>query len=116
MDIKTAIETAKKIKRCRHQGGYYCSLKGCVDCENDFDAKEEIEMLEAFIELREKQNRNTINITLEFDEEEIKRYLTEADIVEVVRCKDCRWLEDDYCQCNRKYVTEEDYCSDGEAK
>lgn len=88
MDIKTAIETAKKIKQCWFKGGYYCSLNGCDNCGNYFDAKEELEMLEAFIELGEKQNRNT-NLTVEVDGEVLKSHFAEADIAGAVRCKDC---------------------------
>ena len=113
MDIKTAIETAKKIKRCKQTGGYYCSLTGCFNCENSFEAKEEMQMLEAFIELEEKQNRNTINLTLEFDEEKIKRYLTEADIVEVVRCADCLHRTGVTCWKKNILIKADGFCEEG---
>lgn len=113
MDIKTAIETAKKIKRCIFTSGYYCSLNGCDNCGNHFDAKEELEMLEAFTEMGEKQNRNTINITLEFDEEKIKRYIAEADIVEVVRCADCIHRTGVTCWKKNILIKADGFCEEG---
>lgn len=113
MDIKTAIETAKKIKQCWFKGGYYCSLNGCDNCGNYFDAKEELEMLQAFIELGEKQNRNTINLAVEIDDEKIKNYLAEADIVEVVRCADCLYRTGVTCTKRKILIMADGYCSDG---
>lgn len=43
-----------------------------------------------------------------------------VDAVEVVRCKDCRWFENDgyhtNCQIMRFCVEAEDYCSRGERR
>lgn len=47
-----------------------------------------------------------------------------ADVVEVVRCKDCKFCCKFFCRGNRYYccgefwvaVTEEDFCSRGERK
>ena len=47
---------------------------------------------------------------------------TTADVVEVVRCKDCKWWdnEDDAERCTHKYNTmwakPDEYCSYGERK
>lgn len=48
---------------------------------------------------------------------EMVKLLPTADVVEVVRCKDCKF----FCRCNRCYceefggiVTEDDFCSRGE--
>lgn len=116
MDIKTAIETAEKMRKCSFTWGYYCSLKGCDDCGNYVDAKEELEMLETFIELGEKQNRNTINLTVEVDDEKIKSYLAEADIVEVVRCADCLYRTGVICTKSNRVIMVDGYCDDGRKK
>ena len=51
--------------------------------------------------------------------EAIERVPT-VDAVEVVRCKDCRWFENDgyhtNCQIMRFCVEAEDYCSRGERR
>lgn len=43
-----------------------------------------------------------------------------VDAVEVVRCKDCRWYENDgyhtHCRIMRLSVEAEDYCSRGERR
>lgn len=48
------------------------------------------------------------------------RYVPTVDAVEVVRCKDCRWFENDgyhtNCQIMRFCVEAEDYCSRGERR
>ena len=58
--------------------------------------------------------------------ESIRRWIDEqqtADVVEVVRCKDCEYWKKDqsdevkdfgYCKCNDEYFTDTDYCSYGE--
>ena len=47
-------------------------------------------------------------------------YAPTVDAVEVVRCKDCRWYENDgyhtNCQIMRFCVEAEDYCSRGERR
>ena len=48
---------------------------------------------------------------------DVEGYLAQHDIVEVVRCKDCRWKL--WTQCTRfEYlpVTDEDYCSKAERR
>ena len=48
------------------------------------------------------------------------RYVPTVDAVEVVRCKDCRWYENDgyhtHCRIMRLSVEAEDYCSRGERR
>lgn len=49
-------------------------------------------------------------------------YAPSVDAVEVVRCKDCRWLydgPDDYCCCNHRglvSIKPDDFCSHGERR
>lgn len=57
------------------------------------------------------------------------RYLPPADVVEIVRCRDCKWWRDDSrmidlpkdkliapCNINERDSYEDDYCSYGERK
>ena len=48
------------------------------------------------------------------------RYVPTVDAVEVVRCKDCRWFENDgyhtNCKIMRFCVEAKDYCSRGERR
>ena len=45
---------------------------------------------------------------------------SDADVEEVVRCKDCKWYENDgyhtHCRIMRFSVEAEDYCSSGERR
>ena len=59
----------------------------------------------------------------EIQHEALKKALSKVltvDAVEVVRCKDCRWYENDgyhtNCQIMRFCVEAEDYCSRGERR
>ena len=38
------------------------------------------------------------------------------DVVEVVRCKDCKWSHPYQCAFVRTYIRKDDYCSRGERK
>lgn len=88
------------------------------------DADAAIEYLEIHKELGKKNHS-----ILCADEDSIIKFLQEkcptADVVEVVRCKDCKYwvspMKDDAHYCNKKsglvgIVAEEDFCSYGERK
>ena len=53
-------------------------------------------------------------------EKTIQKYIEGNNLVEVVRCKDCRWFENDGFHTNCKImqfcVEAEDYCSRGEMR
>ena len=43
--------------------------------------------------------------------------LPSADVVEVLRCKDCKWVEDDgFCRLHWGKLKMDDFCSYGERK
>lgn len=54
MNINEAIKVAIKCRNCANSSAYKCSLVGCENCENDYDAKEYMEMLDVFINKYEK--------------------------------------------------------------
>ena len=63
------------------------------------------------------------SVFAKYDWREICEMLNDAptvDAVEVVRCKDCRWYENDgyhtHCRIMRLSVEAEDYCSRGERR
>lgn len=62
-------------------------------------------------------------IVLELDTEAVKSWLEKADMVSVVRCKDCKWYKTMYCKMDRwtdlvtVYMAKaDDYCSYGERR
>ena len=63
-----------------------------------------------------RQKFPTVFITAE----QLSECLQELDAVPVVRCKDCRWFENDgyhtNCQIMRFCVEAKDYCSRGERR
>lgn len=54
-----------------------------------------------------------VSIPIVINVEEIKEYLEKADIVEVVRCRECRWY-DHICWRVETEFMESDFCSYGE--
>ena len=49
--------------------------------------------------------------------EKVLRDTPSADVVEVLRCKDCKWVEDDgFCRLHWGKLKMDDYCSYGERK
>ena len=63
--------------------------------------------------------QKTLNVIFEIAENVINS-LPSADVVEVVRCKDCKWFNDIGCSIrivdDSDKPTENDYCSFGERK
>ena len=57
--------------------------------------------------------------TVEFDREQYEQGWNDRDS-QIVRCKDCRWFENDgyhtNCQIMRFCVEDDDYCSRGERR
>ena len=64
------------------------------------------------------------NLIVKLNMDEIKEYLASDDVVEVVRCKDCKysvsvpkWYDFELgCSLYREYIKETDFCSKGERK
>ena len=60
------------------------------------------------------------NLIVKFDMDEIKEYLASDDVVEITRCKDCKYYTtDNGGVCNKEngglmFATETDFCSYGE--
>ena len=61
----------------------------------------------------------SVSKTVEFDREQYEQGWNDRDS-QIVRCKDCRWYEDDgfhtNCQIMRFCVEDDDYCSRGERR
>lgn len=60
-------------------------------------------------------------LTVDIDIEAVKSWLEKADMVPVVRCRNCKWYKTMYCKMDRwtdlvtVYVAKKnDYCSYGE--
>ena len=71
--------------------------------------------------------KTILTVDLTIDEERIRKfiekYIQEHDVVEVVRCADCKWYNHGFCDKldkiteNGHYrveVDKDEYCSDGE--
>ena len=48
--------------------------------------------------------------------DEVKSYVPSADVVEVVRCKDCKKYMTIHCTCDGCCISDDWYCADGERK
>jgi len=64
-----------------------------------------------------------LTVDIDIDIEAIKSWLEKADMVPVVRCRDCKWYKTMYCKMDRwtdlvtVYVAKkDDYCSYGERR
>ena len=61
----------------------------------------------------------SVSKTVEFDREQYEQGWNDRDS-QIVRCKDCRWYENDgfhtNCQIMRFCVEDDDYCSRGERR
>ena len=47
---------------------------------------------------------------------EIKHHVPIADVVEIIRCKDCKKYMTIHCTCDGCCISDEWYCADGERK
>lgn len=63
------------------------------------------------------------SIKLTLDTEAVKGWLEKADMVAVIRCRDCKWYKTMYCKMDRwtdlvtVYMAKaDDYCSYGERR
>lgn len=61
MNINEAIKVAIKCRNCALASAYNCSLIGCENCENDYDAMEYTDMLNVFIDYFNKCADETID-------------------------------------------------------
>lgn len=85
MNTNEAIKVAIKCKHCANASAYKCSLVGCENCENDYDAKEYMEMLDVFIDKYEKVK--------DLHERKVKdlyeRYVDACSICTTFNCDEC---------------------------
>lgn len=57
-----------------------------------------------------------LNVPIIVDWESIKDYMDMHDIVEVVRCKDCKYYKENTLVCSRYGLEDDDFCSWAERK
>ena len=69
-----------------------------------------------FLERRKKMSRYLL---IDFETREVAE-ITDIDLREkddeVVRCKDCKYRDNDYCKEHHDHIDREEFCSRGEAK
>ena len=102
-------------------------LRECADCKTRFytsetdvkfeDGKAAVNQIRNFNKLKNRGAKKMSNVSLTNGHiDEVK------DLVEVVRCKDCKYHIAEYCTRDIKgrthmfYMTETDFCSYGERK
>ena len=89
-----------KCGNCIHQ--YVCEKRTCAECVGIY-----CDECEIYCQYDGKP-----------DIENCKDFINENDVVPVVRCKDCKYLEDRlYCRRRKEHpyiVTNTDFCSYGE--
>ena len=76
--------------------------------------------IQVYDDMTEETDTKKMTIAEAIDEWSDEGCPPTVDAVEVVRCKDCRWFENDgyhtNCQIMRFCVEAEDYCSRGERR
>ena len=78
----------------------------CKECFHEKACKEMFESMGYKVNDDYKGNANRCNT-----------FINKADVVPVVRCKDCTEWDKDECECSHWYgFKENDYCSYGERK
>ena len=72
--------------------------------------------IEAILNLSDVYVNNLPPMKYATDVQEAVYSVPAEDVVEVVRCNDCKWSHPYQCAFVRTYIRKDDYCSRGERK